>query len=271
MLRDASGRDALFRSGVLAYRRKPRLYLESCRTDLIVRLAGYDHFNPTTCRETRKPNIFAAERVDYRYNFAQNRLAVLLISMFSAEVVDCMRYTRQTPWKVILGTNFEGPKGRWARITQIKDIDRDAVHGHIFAFCKHELCAYEYEDGPLPDLSIVGRDFLRDFIDYLVANDLIPLIGLQVPSNYGEQSMGDLILNDGTVMLQVADIKNCESFRVTGWRFEVGPNDPRACQANEVHQKMNSGNHKVFNAGKPYPKLENVDDLMVALAKAKVV
>lgn len=34
---------------------------------------------------------------------------------------------------------------------------------------------------------------------------------------------------------------------------------------------MNSGNHKVFNAGKPYPKLENVDDLMVALAKAKVV
>ncbi|KAI0423425.1 hypothetical protein F5Y09DRAFT_349058 [Xylaria sp. FL1042] len=149
---------------------------------------------------------------------------------------------------VLLGTNFEGPKGRWARITQIKDIDRDAVHGHIYAF-----------------------RFLRDFIDYLVANDLTPLIGLQVLSDCGEKSMGELILIDSTVMLQAADIKNCEPFRVTGWRFEASPYGPHASQANEVHQKINSGNHKVFNAGKPHPKLENVDDLKVALAEAEVV
>ncbi|GAP86858.2 hypothetical protein SAMD00023353_2100080 [Rosellinia necatrix] len=163
------------------------------------------------------------------------------------------------------------PRTFSARITQIKDINRDAVHGHIYAFRNHGLCAYEYQDGPLPDLSIVNKGFLRDFIDYLVANDLTPLIGLQVLSDCGEQSMGELILIDGTVMLQAADIKNCEPFRVTGWRFEASPYGPRACQANEVHQRMNSGNHKVFNAGKPHPKLENVDDLKAALAEARVV
>lgn len=35
--------------------------------------------------------------------------------------------------------------------------------------------------------------------------------------------------------------------------------DPRVCQSNETHSKMTSGNHNVFNAGKPLPKLDNVD------------
>ncbi|KPM41501.1 hypothetical protein AK830_g5107 [Neonectria ditissima] len=172
---------------------------------------------------------------------------------------------------VLLGTNFEGPKGRWAKVTQIKDIDPAAVHGHILVFSKDGLCAYEYQDGPLPDLSTVSEGFLREFVDYLVANDLTDLIGLQVLGECGEQSMCELILDEGTVMLQANAIKNCEPTRVTGWKFEAGPGGPRVCQANETHSKMTSGNHKVFNAGKPHPKLENVDDLKAALAEAGVL
>ena len=36
---------------------------------------------------------------------------------------------------------------------------------------------------------------------------------------------------------------------------------PHACPANEMHSEMTSGNHKAFNAGKPQPKLSDVNDL----------
>lgn len=172
---------------------------------------------------------------------------------------------------VLLGANFEEPKGRWTKVTQIKTIDPAAVHGHIFVFGKDGFCAYEYQDGPLPDLSTVSEGFLRDFVDYLIANDLTDLIGLQVLSECGEQNMYELILDDGTVMLQAGATKNCEPSRVTGWTFEAGPGGPRVCQSNETHSKMTSGNHKVFNAGKPHPKLENINDLKAALAEAGVL
>ncbi|TPX09025.1 uncharacterized protein E0L32_001714 [Thyridium curvatum] len=147
---------------------------------------------------------------------------------------------------VLLGTNFEGIKGRWARVTQVGNIDPTAVHGHIFVYGREGLCAYEYQNGPLPDLSTVGQGFLGE-------------------------SMYELILDEGTVMLQEGAIKNCEPTRVTGWRFEAGPGGPRVCQANETHAKMTSGNHKIFNAGKPHPKLDNVDDLKAALVGAGVL
>lgn len=172
---------------------------------------------------------------------------------------------------VLLGTNFDGPMGRWAKITQAKDIDPAAVHRHIFVFGKDRLCAYEYQDGPLPDLSTVGEGFLHEFVHYLVANNLRDLIGLQVLDQCGEQSMCELILDEGTVMLQADVIKNCKPSRVTGWKFQTGPGGPRVCQSNETHAAMTSGNHKVFNAGKPHPKLENVDDLKAALVGAGVL
>ncbi|KAJ2891193.1 hypothetical protein MKZ38_000769 [Zalerion maritima] len=69
-----------------------------------------------------------------------------------------------------------------------------------------------------------------------------------------EQSMCELILDEGTVMLQADVIKNCKPSRVTGWKFQAGPGGPR-----------------FFNAGKPHPKLENVDDLKEALVNAGVL
>ncbi len=69
-------------------------------------------------------------------------------------------------------------------------------------------------------------------------------------------------------MLGTSLVKNCEPTRVTGWSFGSSNGNPRACMANETHSKMTTGNHKVFNAGKPLPKLENVEQLKAALVEA---
>ena len=43
------------------------------------------------------------------------------------------------------------------------------------------------------------------------------------------------------------------------------PGMPCVCQANEAHCEMVDRTHKVFNVGKPQPKLSDVDDLKKAL------
>ncbi|KAK0610656.1 hypothetical protein B0T17DRAFT_500526, partial [Bombardia bombarda] len=172
---------------------------------------------------------------------------------------------------VMLGTNFEEPRGRWAKITHIETIDATTIHGHIFVVGKDGLCAYEYQNGPVPDLSRIHESFLLDFVDYLVANDLTGLLGLQVLSECGDQSMSELILDDGTVMLDSSVVKGCEPYRTTGWQFEVEHGSPLVCTKDEKHAKMTSGNHKVFDAGRLRPKLETIDELKVALAEAGVL
>ncbi|KAI1413029.1 hypothetical protein F5Y13DRAFT_40654 [Hypoxylon sp. FL1857] len=172
---------------------------------------------------------------------------------------------------VLLGKNFEGPKGRWAKVTQIEAINPTTVHGHIFVLEKDGLCAYEYQDGALPDLSGVGKGFLQEFVNYLVANKLTDLLGLQVLGQCDDQPMSELILDEGTVMLDSSVIKGCSPSRVTGWKFEAEHGNARVRQANETHATMTSGNHKVFNAGKPHPKLDSVEDLKLALSGAGVI
>lgn len=111
------------------------------------------------------------------------------------------------------------------------------------------------QDGPLPDLSKVKQGFLMEFFRYVSSNDLAGLIGLQVlgdgaRNNHG---MSEFILVQGTIMLDTSLVKNCQPTRVTGWTFETSNGSPRVCQSNETHSKMTSGNHKIFNAGKPLP------------------
>lgn len=71
-------------------------------------------------------------------------------------------------------------------------------------------------------------------------------------------------------MLDSSCVKNTVPTRITGWRFELADGNPRVSSANETHAEMTSGNHKVFNAGKPLPKLETVEDLKAALIVAGV-
>jgi hypothetical protein len=65
-------------------------------------------------------------------------------------------------------------------------------------------------------------------------------------------------------MLDSSAVLRCSPSRNAGWSFEVG-------HGNETHSKMTSGNHKVFNAGKPLIKFENVDDPVVALTEAGIL
>jgi len=83
--------------------------------------------------------------------------------------------------------------------------------------------------------------------------------------------MGELILDNGTVMLDASKMQGCKPTRITGWKFEVRNGEPQVCQANETHSEMTSGNHKVFNAGKPEPRLDSVRDLKEALIDVGVI
>jgi hypothetical protein len=156
-------------------------------------------------------------------------------------------------------------------VTEIDAVDLSTVHGHIFVLKNDGFIAYEYQDGPMPNLSSIGKEFFADFIDYLVTNGLTNLLGLQVLINGMDQTMWELILDQGTVMLDAAVVRGCSPTRITGWRFEVHDRQPRVCQTNETHAKMTTGNHKVFNAGKPLPKLNDVDGLKKALVDVGVL
>lgn len=116
---------------------------------------------------------------------------------------------------VMLGTNFKNPTLRWANVTEIENINPSTVHGHIFIFTEDGLHAYEFQQGPPPDLSGVGQGFLSDFVNYIVRNNLTNLIGLQV-LGYCNDSMSELILDQGTVMLDSSIVKNTVPTRTTG-------------------------------------------------------
>jgi hypothetical protein len=68
---------------------------------------------------------------------------------------------------VMLGSNFENPSGRWTKVTEIDAVELSTVHGHIFVLTSDGFIVYEYQDGPMPDLSSIRKEFFADFIDYL--------------------------------------------------------------------------------------------------------
>jgi hypothetical protein len=86
-----------------------------------------------------------------------------------------------------------------------------------------------------------------------------------------DQTIWELILDQGTAMLDAAVERRCLPTRIIGWRFKTRGGQPRVCQANETHSKMTSGNNKVFNAGKPLPKLNDVGDLKKALIGVEIL
>lgn len=115
----------------------------------------------------------------------------------------------------MLGTNYENPSLRWAKATAIQDIDASAIHGHIFVLKENQLQAYEYQQGPLPDLSGASENFLPEFVDYIVKNNLTTVIGLQV-LGHCEIAMSELILYQGTVMLDSSVVQNTTPTRTSG-------------------------------------------------------
>jgi hypothetical protein len=79
---------------------------------------------------------------------------------------------------VMLGVNYENPYCRWVRATKMHTVDLSNVHGHIFVLTDHGFYPYEYQTGPMPDLSRVEKAFLPELVDYLNGNNLTKLVGL---------------------------------------------------------------------------------------------
>ena len=72
------------------------------------------------------------------------------------------------------------------------------------------------------------QNFLVEFTRYITADNLVGLIGLQVLGDgaCNNHSMSELILDQGTIVLDTALVKNCQPTRVTGWMFESSNGQP---------------------------------------------
>jgi hypothetical protein len=82
--------------------------------------------------------------------------------------------------------------------------------------------------------------------------------------------MLELVLPQGTVMLEELNLKGCTSSTQTGWRFKLENGEPRACTATESHGTYANG-HKIYNEGTPLPKLATFQDVKSALVNAGVL
>lgn len=121
------------------------------------------------------------------------------------------------PNTVMLGTSIENPCGRWTKATAVDAVNLSKIHGHIFALhSAGGFVAYEYQDGPMPDLSAIKEAFFTEFILYLVRNNLSSLLGLQVRLEGVPESMFEFILDQGTIMLDEAAVHGCSASRQTG-------------------------------------------------------
>ncbi|KIW38197.1 uncharacterized protein PV06_10143 [Exophiala oligosperma] len=169
----------------------------------------------------------------------------------------------------LLGVNYDKPYCRWARPTVIRTVDLSNVHGHIFVLTDHGFHPYEYQTGPLPDLFEVDSAFLPELAEYLITNNLSKLVGLQV-IDPNPTRMLELILPQGTVMLDVSVLNGCVPTRQTGWKFESEDGEPRVCQANETHGQHANG-HDIYNKGNPHPKLETFEDVKNALVEVGIL
>ncbi len=148
-------------------------------------------------------------------------------------------------------------------------MDLSNTHGHIFIHTDHGFHPYECQAGPLPDLSGVNSAFLPELAEYLIANELSELVGLQV-IDPNPIHMLELILPQGTVMLDGSVLNGCVPTRQTGWKFESEDGEPRVCQANESHGQTATG-HDTYNKGDPHPRLETFQDLKHALVEAGIL
>ena len=148
-------------------------------------------------------------------------------------------------------------------------MDLGNVHGHIFVLTDHGFHPYEYQTGPLPNLSGVDSAFLLELAEYLITNKLSKLVGLQVidpnPTN-----MLELILPQGTIMLDVSVLKGCVPTRQTGWKFEMENGKPSVSSAKEKHAKT-ATKHEVYDEGDPIPRLDTFEDLKHALVDVGIL
>ncbi|KAK8116373.1 hypothetical protein PG984_007246 [Apiospora sp. TS-2023a] len=169
----------------------------------------------------------------------------------------------------LLGVNYDTPRCRWAKPSLIKTTNLSDVHGHVFVLTDHGFHPYEYQTGPVPDLSQVGSAFLQELATYLDINNLSMLVALQVIGQKNAHML-ELVLPEGTIMLDMAALNTCVPTRQTGWMFESVHGESRVCKSNESHGRHANG-HDIYNEGAPHPKLETFSDVTSALVKQGIL
>ncbi len=95
----------------------------------------------------------------------------------------------------------------------------------------------------MPDLSAINKAFFPELALYFARNNLSSLLRLQVRLEGVPKRMFELILDQGTIMLDETAIYSCSASRQTRWMFELKGGEPRVCATNEAHAKKTSGNH----------------------------
>lgn len=118
-------------------------------------------------------------------------------------------------------------------------------------------------------MSRVNSAFLLELTEYLITYNLSTVVGLQV-IDQNRAHMLELVLPQGTIMMNISNLNSCVPTRQTGWKFEAENGEPRVCTAKETHGTYENG-HKIYNEGVPYPKLATFQDVKNALAKAGIL
>ncbi|KID66218.1 uncharacterized protein G6M90_00g068370 [Metarhizium brunneum] len=168
---------------------------------------------------------------------------------------------------VMLGTALTSLRGYWTRPTSIAKIEPADIHGHIFTLTESgEMQAYEYRDGPVPNLEGIDPTFFLELIKYLQANNLASLLGLEILGAEVPDMMCEFILKgNGTVILDARELKNWSSYRSTG--FALKKPGMTELKGNQTHAKTVRETHQVFTDG----KIETEDPLLDVLRAEDVV
>jgi hypothetical protein len=102
-----------------------------------------------------------------------------------------------------------------------------------------------------------------------MCDNLSSFVGLQV-IDQNPADMLELVLPQGTVMLDVSNLNGCVPTRQTGWKFEAENGEPRVCQANESHGQT-ATTHEIYNKGDSHPRLETFRDVVDALVQLQIL
>lgn len=176
------------------------------------------------------------------------------------------RHTTIPEGQILLGTGITGPSGFWTRPTPISDIDLRNIHPHIISVdttgCvtggdkMHGLLfPSEFREGPSDNLGDVESDFFREFSNFLMANGLGDVFGLEVVrGQLGKMiefsfDIGSLLLGEDEVNSSVTD-ESSGHFKLqeTGWTVTV--EDGTVCKTGETRCVTYTTGHIKFTDSK---------------------
>ncbi|KAH7120102.1 hypothetical protein B0J13DRAFT_410551, partial [Dactylonectria estremocensis] len=125
---------------------------------------------------------------------------------------------------MLLGEKSAKPLCRRAIMTCGDDVDLSKVHGHVFVVNDGRLHPYEYQQGPLMEsVTRIDPAFFSDFIDYITANDLTSLVGLEVLIlQFKDKYMSEIVYEGEALMWESKRLKYLKNIKTTGWTFLPG-------------------------------------------------